>query len=180
VADKRRDDGKEPLTEREREDLQELARQIVREAGLVPDPEGEAEEKRKEYLEEAVQLNGQAQREFYKHMTTLGGASILAAVAVYGAFLKDVKFAWLFYSSLWLIVVGMIFAGMLFGMSSTFVGFAAMRGRFRRDRTLDELVKKTRFAFSLQVFHVLLVMSLWLLGFLGVSWFFTVNLILRT
>jgi hypothetical protein len=40
VADKQRDDGKEPLNEREREILEELERQMASEVGITPsDPE---------------------------------------------------------------------------------------------------------------------------------------------
>jgi hypothetical protein len=43
VADQQRGDSKDLLTEREREALQELAKSIVREAGLAQDPEHQAE-----------------------------------------------------------------------------------------------------------------------------------------
>jgi hypothetical protein len=42
VADKQRDDGNEPLNEREREVPQELARQMVREVGITPSDTEEA------------------------------------------------------------------------------------------------------------------------------------------
>src|SRR5687768_12988803 len=58
--------------------LQELARQIVKEAGLVPDPEAEAakieaeaESKLKEDLMDAYTRHTQAYLDFLKHMTTL-------------------------------------------------------------------------------------------------------------
>ncbi len=89
MADEREDAGKEPLTERDREALKTLAREIVCAAGMVPpNPEAEAEEQRKEDLLQAGTRNAQAHIEFYKHMTTLSGASIAAAVAIFGAFLS--------------------------------------------------------------------------------------------
>jgi hypothetical protein len=42
VADKQRDDGKEPLNEREREILEELERQMAREVGITPSNPEEA------------------------------------------------------------------------------------------------------------------------------------------
>src|SRR5215208_7304336 len=82
VADRRQENSRELLPQREHEGLQILAKEIVREAGLVSDPDAEAEKQRVEVLIDAYKRNTQARIEFYKHMTTLGGASIAAAVAV--------------------------------------------------------------------------------------------------
>jgi hypothetical protein len=60
VADEREAAGQEPLTEREREALTMLARELVREAGIANDPEAKAEEKRKEDLMEAIRANREA------------------------------------------------------------------------------------------------------------------------
>jgi len=166
VADRQKYDGKEPLTEREREVLQELAREIVREAGLVPDLEAEAakaraeaEEKRKEDFMDAYKRTMQAHIEFYKHMTTLSGASLVAAIAAYGAFLSDSDYLWVFYISLGCIAVAMGFSGVAFGILSQNAGRStvdrrfwgdspvdrdALLGNFWRNRTVDELVEEYR------------------------------------
>jgi hypothetical protein len=81
VADKQRDNGKEPLSERDREVLQELARRIVREAGLQRDPEQEAR------LE-----NDKAHAEFLRALALVDTAllaGIVATVAFIGQLVPD-------------------------------------------------------------------------------------------
>jgi len=63
VADYDQESAREHLTEREREALKILAREMVRKAGLVRAPEKEAAEKqRKQFIEDG--------REYYKALTS--------------------------------------------------------------------------------------------------------------
>jgi hypothetical protein len=81
VADNQRDHGKEPLTEREREVLQMLAKEIVREAGLDRDPEKEAaEQSRREFIEGGRE-HWKAQVDFFKHMAVISAASVVGVGA---------------------------------------------------------------------------------------------------
>jgi hypothetical protein len=66
--------------------VQQLAREIVREAGLARDPQKEAAEKRVEEFMEMRKEEIQAQIEFSKHMTTLISASIVGTIVMLGAF----------------------------------------------------------------------------------------------
>ena len=76
MADKQRDDGKEPLNERERGVPQELARQMVREVGITPsDPE---EARRRE--------NDKARVDLWRIIAFLNIA-LLAGIGATGAFL---------------------------------------------------------------------------------------------
>jgi hypothetical protein len=76
VADKQRDDGKEPLNEREREVLEELERQMAREAWItLSDPE---EARRRE--------NDKARVDLWRTIAFLNIA-LLAGIGVTGAFL---------------------------------------------------------------------------------------------
>jgi len=104
-----------------------------------------------------------------KHITTLSGATIAGALAVYGALFKGVDFSWPFYVSLGAIAFTMLLSGASVGFGTQQVDRdAALHGDFWRDQKLDELVeetsKETR-ATTLVVTPVLLVV--WYLGFFG-------------
>jgi hypothetical protein len=78
------------LTEREQEALQALAREMVsaaREAELAQDtPQEEAaEQERKEFIE-AGREHWKAQVDYFKHMSTISGATIIGEVAVIAGF----------------------------------------------------------------------------------------------
>jgi hypothetical protein len=169
--------------------LQELARQIVKEAGLVPDPEAEAakikaeaESKRKEDLMDAFKRHTQAYLDFLKHMTTLSGASIVAGIAALGAFVKEADPHWPFYISLGVVALAMVMAGFSFGMTSRKVGEGTLKGDFWRDQTLDEFVEDNRVMLSGTRRWTFLITVIWYLGFfsfvlslqdyLTTGWFF--------
>jgi FtsH-binding integral membrane protein len=164
VADRRQENSPELLTQRERKALQILAKEIVREAGLVPDPEAEAEKQRREELMDAYKRNEQTHIEFYKHMTTLSGASIVATIAVAGAFLRD-QVLWPVYVSLAVIAVAMLMAGNALGLLSRNTGRGPMRGRFLRDIALDELVEHTQRWAGKQAALTIFVTVVWFVGF---------------
>jgi hypothetical protein len=154
--------------------LQELARQIVKEAGLVPDTEAEAakieaeaESKRKEDLMDASKRHTQAYLDFLKHMTTLSGASIVAGIAALGAFVKEADPHWPFYIWLGVVALAMVIAGFFFGMNSRKVGEGTLMGDFWRDQTLDEFVEDTRDLLSVTRRWIFLITVIWYLGFFG-------------
>jgi hypothetical protein len=85
VADRQRAGGKEPLTEREREALRELARALVRESGLAKDPEREA------------QLEGnKLQVEAAKTQVLISSGLLVGMAAVAGLVQTTVRLEWLF------------------------------------------------------------------------------------
>jgi hypothetical protein len=174
VAEERRNAGKELLTERERAFLQELARQIVMEAGLAPEPKAEAakakaeaESKRKEDLMDASKRHIQAYLDFLKHMTTLSGASIVAGIAALGAFVKEAAPHWPFYISLGLVALAMLLAGFSFGLNTRKVGEGTLMGDFWRDQTLDEFVEDARYLLPETRRWISLITFIWYLGFFG-------------
>jgi hypothetical protein len=91
VGDRQRDTGNERLTERDREALQELARAIVREAGMIRDPEQEADEKNRKETIEAGREHWKAQVDFFKHLSTVSGAALIAVTAVTGVLQLEFK-----------------------------------------------------------------------------------------
>jgi hypothetical protein len=84
VGDRERDIGNERLPERDREALQELARAIVREAGMIRDSEQAADEKARKELIEAGREHWKAQVDFFKHISTVSGAALVAVTAITG------------------------------------------------------------------------------------------------
>jgi hypothetical protein len=105
VADKQRDDGKEPLNEREREILEELERQMGSEVGITPsDPE---EARRRE--------NDKARVDLWRIIAFLNIA-LLAGIGVTGDFLDPLP------SSNYLLVVSV--ALNLSGLLLTFFALA--------------------------------------------------------
>jgi hypothetical protein len=70
------------------EDLQELARQIAKEAGLSQDPEKEAAEQRRRAFIEGGREHWKAQVDFFKHMATISGASIAFVIGVSASFIN--------------------------------------------------------------------------------------------
>jgi hypothetical protein len=154
--------------------LKELARQIVKEAGLVHDPaaeaaktEAEAESKRKEDLMDAYKRHTQAYLDFLKHMTTLSGASIVAGIAALGAFVKEADTHWPFYISLGVVAIAMVTSGVIFGVTSRKVGEGTLRGDFWRDQTLDEFVDDNRVLLRESRIRIYLITAIWYLGFFG-------------
>jgi hypothetical protein len=99
VADQQRDGGKEPLTEREREALQILARQFVREAGLHG--EGQRELLRIRQLDErlgrlaryleTLRTAWSFQFEIAKHTSAASGVLLLGLGAFVGVFYPDLR-----------------------------------------------------------------------------------------
>jgi hypothetical protein len=86
VADHEQENSQEPLTEREQEAIQELAKAIVREAGLAREPEQETAGNFRRELIESGQGYWQAQVDFFKHMTTVSAATVVGVPAVIKAF----------------------------------------------------------------------------------------------
>jgi hypothetical protein len=66
------------------EALQILAREIVREAGLVRDPVQEAAEKAQQQFIEGGREHWKAQVDYFKHMATTSGAALVAVAALSG------------------------------------------------------------------------------------------------
>jgi len=147
--------------------LQEMAKAIVKEAGLVPDPEAEAEKQRIEDLMDAYKRHTQAYLDALKHLTTLSGASILAAVAIIGAFFKDSPISLLLYLSLGMMAWAMIRAGFIFARASRWVGVQTMDGTFWRDQTVDEFLEVTRSFYRSTRLELLHISYVWATGFLS-------------
>jgi hypothetical protein len=94
VADHGRESSREPLTQREREVIHELAREIVKEAGLGRNPDQEAAEKQSKQRERMI-AGGRgywnAQVDIFKHMATVSAATVVGVPVVLGAFVPDPK-----------------------------------------------------------------------------------------
>jgi hypothetical protein len=97
VGDRQRDDGKELLPERQRKALQELARQIVREAGLQAEGQQELPEM-KQHQErvdrysrnlEVLRTPWNLQFEIAKHISAGSGVFLLGLGALVGVFSPD-------------------------------------------------------------------------------------------
>jgi hypothetical protein len=124
--------------------VQQLAREIVREAGLAHDPEKEAAEERCKDLVDASKRNLLALIDFHKHMTTLISASIVGEIAVTGAFRTDIKSFWIIYVSLGILGVALAISGISFGRLSRRVGRRTLGAEYFRDWTLEELLENAR------------------------------------
>ena len=143
--------------------LQELARYIVREAGLGSDPEAEAAEKRRDRFIEGGREHWKAQVDFFKHMVTVSGASMVAVIAVVS--IVDLRAGWE--------LIGAT-------LGASFFFFAAGSALFSLLRASDRLVTFSWGAVpSTEEAHKLLTddftwprrltYSLFVLGFLGLS-----------
>jgi hypothetical protein len=105
--------AKKLLTGREREFVQELAKAIVREAGLARNPA----EKRLEDVIDTYRERRKSVFDFSKQMMTLSSASIVAVVTVSGVFLSDTAFRWPIYVSLGLLSLSLLMNVMTFHFS---------------------------------------------------------------
>jgi hypothetical protein len=115
VADHGQKNGGEPLTQRDRELIKELAREVVREARLVRDPKEETDKQRIEVVIDALRYNTEKQLDFFKHMTTLSSASIVGATAIIGAFFSNSKHLWWpIYASLAVLAITLLLCGAVF------------------------------------------------------------------
>jgi hypothetical protein len=130
VGDKQEDGGKEPkepLTEREWEALQELARDIVKEPGLAQDPEKKAKEQRRRDFIEGGREHWKAQVDFFKHMTTVSGASITVVIGISPSLLKRagvLNTVFLFVALASLFVASLVSVGYLLQASSNLRRFS--------------------------------------------------------
>ena len=122
MADKQRDLGKEPLTEREQEAIQ-LARAIARVAGLELNPE-DATEKRREILIDSTREYYARMAEFFKHISTLSAAAIVGIVAVFRALAINPSRIVLF-----IIVLGLLLLAYSLCCSAYFFYFVSHRER---------------------------------------------------
>jgi hypothetical protein len=82
----------------QQEALQELAKAIVREAGLQSDPD--------KWLIEGGREFWKAQVDFFKHMSTVSAATIVAVPAVARVIFPAPEAAWLLYISVGLLLLG--------------------------------------------------------------------------
>jgi hypothetical protein len=82
VGSEQKSNGKELLSERERESLKILAREIVKEAGLKEDREIAA-----------WRASLMSQLDMFKHLSTLSGAAAVAIVVLYKGLDRDVASA---------------------------------------------------------------------------------------
>lgn len=103
MADHERDNGQESRSEREQEAMQELARAILKEGGLVGDPEAAAAEKQREKFVEGGLEYYKSLVAYSKDMATLSGATLAGVTVVTKAFLPNPKPLWLLYASLTLL-----------------------------------------------------------------------------
>ena len=131
MADHEQQSGPGPLTERELAALQILARKIVREAGLTPDPEKEAAEKEHQQFIEGGREYYKAQVDFFKHMTTLSGATVVAVPVVSKAFLPNPALAWFLWLAEGLLLLAALFSTLGLRISSAYLAEYAwgMTGR---------------------------------------------------
>jgi hypothetical protein len=96
VPDHGQEKGRERLTKREREMIKELAREIVREAGLARNSEKEATEKRRREFIEGGREYWKAQVDFFKQMTTISAASIAVVTTLSATLLPKASSSTLF------------------------------------------------------------------------------------
>jgi hypothetical protein len=153
MSDQQGGEDEGPLTSRERENLIFLAREIVRQAGLAPDPKAEASKRRLEELMDADKQHEQSLLDFYKHMTTLSGASIVAAVAVMGALFNDMSGIELFgraYITLGLLTLSLVLSAFGFEARTRYVSTSLTTASYDRDYSdkrveeLNEIFEKRK------------------------------------
>jgi hypothetical protein len=78
VAEDEQENGREPLTKREREVIRELAREIVREAGGFVGCDDASR-----HVQLAMEP-WKMRADYFKHLSTVSGATVIAVVAVAG------------------------------------------------------------------------------------------------
>src|SRR4051794_19840520 len=109
----------------------------------------------------------QARLNFFKHMTTLCGATIVAAVAVYGAFFEGGNLDWKFSGSLLLVGLDLAFSGVSFAAASQGIGRGPRVGYSWADESVEDLLARNIKAMGVSRWHFLLVVGLWYLAVLG-------------
>jgi hypothetical protein len=176
VAKNEQDEGQKPLTERELKDLQELARAIVREAGLARDPEREAAEKRFEDMLETYRSHNQSVFEFLKHMMTLSSATIVAVITVSGALFSGAEYLWTIYYSLGLLAFSL--SASLFSFSYSTRMIRGVPGSWNwRALPEEELQEKAKLVTRRRAQLANAVVYPWFFGLLFFAWGFTMEVI---
>jgi hypothetical protein len=94
------------------EALTALAREIVREAGLVRDLEAEAVEKRREQFIEGGREYYKALVTYSKDMATLSGATLVGVTVVTRAFIPNPEPVWLIYAACVLLFFATMFSSL--------------------------------------------------------------------
>jgi hypothetical protein len=103
-------------------DIQELARQIVKDAGLQKDPVREAVEKERDRFVEGGIENYKALATYSHNMATLSGATLVAVTVVTKTLLPNAKPAWMLVAAL-----GLLFFAMMLSSINLYVATAYLR-----------------------------------------------------